>query len=419
MNLKRITVMLALFGSMWYGGFAQATLDGCLEKARDNYPLIKRYRLIEQAKNYSLSNASKAYLPQLQVNIKASYQSGVVELPLDISDLTLPALRKDQYMAVAEAKQLLWDGGTVSAQKRIVKAHADVEKGQVDVDLYAVDERVLELYFGILLLDAQLEQNTLLSEELDRNYGQVAEFLENGIAGQSDLDAVRVEQLKVKHARIGLSAARDAYVEMLSLMTGDRLTGLDFLKPPAVYPNVTPATGRPEFGLFDAQNRLLDARKSGIGAAYMPRIGLFIQGGAGRPALNMLSNAFEPFYVGGISLIWNFGALYTRRNDLQAIENDRQGIDVQRSLLLYNIHLSGNRENAEVRKLREQVKGDEAIVILQESIRRATEAQFSDGMAMVNDLLREVSKEDAARHTKAAHEIELLRALYRLKHLGF
>lgn len=75
--------------------------------------------LIDQTERYSLSNVGKAWLPQLSVSGKASYQSDVTKLPLDgdkISSLLpgfeIPSLSKDQYQVVAQVDQTIWDGGS-------------------------------------------------------------------------------------------------------------------------------------------------------------------------------------------------------------------------------------------------------------------------------------------------------------------
>ncbi|MDR2691225.1 MAG: TolC family protein [Dysgonamonadaceae bacterium] len=413
--MRHLIILLVLFAAFVSDAFPQLTIEECLEKARNNYPLIRKYSLIEQAKHYSLSNAQKAYLPQLQVSAKASYQSSAVEIPIEIPGLDIPALHKDQYMAVAEANQLLWDGGGIRSQKRIIEARSEVEKKQVEVELYAIKEQVNQLFFGILLFNAKLEQNRVLTGELERNHVKVAGYMENGIANAADLDAVKVEQLNVKQARIQLLATRAAYVDMLALMTGETLDGVSFVKPAVVLPDVPLLNSRPELQLFDAQNNLFDSQKNLIRSGYMPRLGLFVQGGVGRPALNMLSNAFEPFYIGGVRLTWNFGSLYTQQNDLRKIEVDKHLVNTQRELFLYHIRLTESRENKDIKRIRDLMKDDDGIITLRENIRRAAEAKVSNGMMTVTDLLQEISREDAARHTKAAHEIELLMAIYQLK----
>lgn len=45
----------------------ELTLEECQQQAREHYPLIKRYGLIEKTKEYNISNANKGYLPQLSL----------------------------------------------------------------------------------------------------------------------------------------------------------------------------------------------------------------------------------------------------------------------------------------------------------------------------------------------------------------
>jgi outer membrane protein TolC len=412
-HMKKIAHLIIFLLGFVPVAFSQLSIDACQEKARANYPVIKRYGLIEQSKEYNLSNASKGYLPQFQVNARATYQSDVVKLPIDIPGIDIPTLPKDQYQATIEAGQTLWDGGIIRSQKKIVQANAEVEKQQLEVEIYALEERVNQLFFGILLFDAQLEQNRILQEELARNYAAIAGCVEHGIANPADLDAVKVEQLNATQVRTQLQSTRTAYVEMLAIMIGETIdAGSTLAKPEAV---IHPALllNRPELQLFEAQNQLLDSQKDLIKSGYMPRLGLFLQGGIGRPGLNMLSREFEPFYIGGIKLSWNFGALYTQKNDLRKTEVNKLTVDTQKDLFLYNIRLAEIRENRDIQRIRDLMKYDDEIIALRENIRRSAEAKAANGTITVTDLMREVTQENIARQIKAAHEIDLLIVIYK------
>ena len=61
--------------------YAQPSLEECKEMARNHYPAIRQYDLISQAQDYSLSNASKAWLPQVSLSAQATYQSDVARWP--------------------------------------------------------------------------------------------------------------------------------------------------------------------------------------------------------------------------------------------------------------------------------------------------------------------------------------------------
>src|ERR1035437_6959044 len=124
--MKQLILNFLLLICLPIGAFGQSiTLDECQTKAKANYPLVKQYGLIEQTAQYNISNANKGYLPQLSFSAKATYQSDVTQIPASLgtvlSNLThqpfsFPALAKDQYQAVLEASQVIWDGGVISSQ---------------------------------------------------------------------------------------------------------------------------------------------------------------------------------------------------------------------------------------------------------------------------------------------------------------
>jgi outer membrane protein TolC len=416
----RMAGLSAFIISFGCTAFAQLSIDDCQTKARENYPLIRKYDLIKQSKEYNLDNASKACLPQFQLNAKATYQSEVTSIPLSIPGIEIPGLKKEQYQAVVEASQILWDGGAIRSQKKMTEAGSEVEAQQVGVELYTLKERINQLFFGILLFDAQLGQNQILTDELQRNYSTITGYFEYGIANQADLDAVKVEQINAKQIRTQLLSMRSAYIEMLAVMTGEELNENATLEKPDVNRLnenriLSSENNRPELQLFEAQNSLFDSQKSLIRSAYMPKIGLFLQGGVGRPGLNMLSNAIEPFYIGGIRLSWNFGALYTQKNDLRKIETSKNSVNVQKEVFLYNLNLTATRENQEIKRLKEIMKQDDEIIVLRENIRKSAEAKTANGTLIVTELMREIGRESLARQTKATHEIDLLIAIFKLK----
>ena len=109
---------------------AQITLVQCYEAARNNYPLVRQYGLIDQTEGYNLSNASKGWLPQLAVNARANYQSEVTTMPFDadrmaavIPGFSIKTMSKDQYQLTAELTQAIWDGGTIASVKNIASSY--------------------------------------------------------------------------------------------------------------------------------------------------------------------------------------------------------------------------------------------------------------------------------------------------------
>lgn len=168
--------------------------------AHANYPQIRQYGLIEQTERYNLSNAAKGWMPQLSVNAKATYQSDVTKLPFDADKLSaiipgieIPTLSKDQYQVVAEVNQTIWDGGVIRSTRQLTEAQATADREQLNSDLYTLNDRVNQLYFGCLLQDELIRQNGLLQKELQINIDRISAMMENGVANQSDRESMEVE----------------------------------------------------------------------------------------------------------------------------------------------------------------------------------------------------------------------------------
>lgn len=414
--MKRIVLFLSFSLVAILMSAQQITLEDCQRKTQANYPLVRQYDLIEQTKEFNLANASKGYLPQFALSAKATYQSAVTKLPIQIPGVDIKSLPKDQYQVMLEFRQTIWDGGAIRSQKEMVKAASDVDREKLNVDMYALNERVNQVYFGILLLDEQLVQNDLLQEELARSLKQVSAYMENGIASQADIDAVKVEQLNTKQKRVELAATRQAYLDMLSLLVGEEIAPVtQLLKPEDTLPPVLD-NNRPELLWFEAQRGRLQVQQESLKNRYMPNFGLFVQGAYGNPGLNMLKDEFTPFYVAGVRMSWNFGSLYTLRNDRKLIDTGRRQLESSREVFLFNTRLQATQQNGAVMSMRRQMVDDEEIIRLRTNIRKAAEAKVANGTLTVTEMLREITAESLARQTKAVHEIQLLMNIYQLKY---
>ena len=420
MRIKTITLFLALVS--YAPCFAQLSIEACYEKARANYPLIKQYGLIEKTKEYNLSNAAKGYLPQVTFSAQATYQSDVTEIPIDLDAIGLtgveiPSVSQDQYKMELALSQTLWDGGAIRSERKTLRTQAEVDQRDMDVSMYAINERVNQLYFGVLLAEAQLEQNKVLQAELRRSCEQVSSYIKNGIANQSDLDAIQVDLLKAKQTEAQFEHTKRAYREMLSRLIGEEIgEETRLVKPEAVRP-LTKENNRPELGLYQAQIQNLEAQDSRITAGIMPKLGLFVTGGYGKPGLDMFEDNFKAYYLAGVRLSWNLGSLYTRKNDRRKIQTGIRSIETQRETFLFNTSLDVAQRNATIDKYIDQLKYDDEIIALRGSVKRASEAKMANGTLSGTDLTRDIHAEQSAIQDKILHEMELLQAIYNLKYV--
>lgn len=413
--MKKIYVIV-LFVMFSLSLLSQVRLDDCLKQTRENYPLVMQYELLDRSVGYSVQNVSRNYLPQLTVSGKASYQSEATKFPFELPGYGRFELPKDQYQVVAEVQQVIWDGGGTKAAKDLYVANNEQAKQQLNTSIYALNERVQQIFFGILMLDCQIEQNRILRENLQRNLSAVEACLNNGTARQADVDAVRVEILNAEQQEVKMKYSRKSYVEMLSLFTGTQYSDdTDFEVPDEAERPVLAVNNRPELLLFSARENTLSVKDKSVYSGFMPRLGIFLQGGYGNPGLDMFKDEFRPFYVAGLRFSWSFGKLYTLRNDRRDIATQRMLIDAERNTFLLNTRIQAVGEDRNIDALREQIAKDEEIVRLRTRIREAAEAENRNGTMSVTDMLTEINREYVALITLECRKIEMIMAIYKLK----
>lgn len=400
------------------------TLEACQQLACDHYPEIRQYDLIRQSEQYDLSNAARSWLPQVSFSAQATWQNRVPEFPsalsgmLDQAGVSLRGLDKDQYKVALEVNQTIWDGGQSQADRRVIEATADEYRQATEVDLYAVKGRVNDLYFGILLLEERLGQTDLTIALLQSNLDKVRSLVTNGVAMQTDADAVEAELLSVQQQRVQIEASRESYRRMLELFIGQRLA--ERLERPELVEAVSGESARPELAWIDAQQERLAAQELSVKSATRPRFGVFAQGYYGYPGLDyfagMVSTDWTWNALIGVKMSWNFGAYYTKKNRLSNLRVAKQQLDIQRDVFLFNTDLQVAEEQGNISRLRRALADDDRIVALRRSVREAAESKLRNGVIDTNDLLRKITDEASARSARSLREVELLKAIYELKY---
>ena len=389
------------------------TISACYRLARQNYPLIKQRDLINKTKDYTVSNASKGYLPALSINGQATYQSAVTNFPFKLPGLTFPQYSRDQYKMYGELDQVIYDGGAIKNQKETAEANQVIQQQSLEVQLYALYDRVNQLFFGALMVNEQLKLNDLLRQDIQNGVDKEKAMLANGVAYRSSVDELSAQLLQAEQSRDELKATQKAYLDMLSLFINSKLDENTLLeKPVEVQPDAAQNISRPELQSFDYQKKTFDLQDKLLTTQLLPKLGLFAQGGYGRPGLNFLNNNFSWYYIGGLKLSWNLGSLYTLKNQKQLLNIDKQSLDVQKETFLFNTSITQKQQNEDIEKYNALVKKDDAIIELRESVKKAASAQLENGVLSAHDYINEVNAEDQARQNRTLHQMQLLQAEY-------
>jgi outer membrane protein TolC len=323
--------------------------------------------------------------------------------------LGVEPLSKDQYNISTEVIQPLTDLKTISHRKRIIEQNGRVEQLNLKVELYQIRQRVSDLFFGILLYEKQLEQTLLTRKNIELGLGSAKSAVKYGTMLRSQVDILEAEMLSIDQRIISIRDSKESFMEILSRFTGVDLDENTRLMVPESF-NLDTTVNRPELMLFDAQLESQRLQSELIGIKNIPNLSLFIQGGFGRPALNFLSNDFDPYYLGGLRLSWNISNFYTSNRQKEIFAINEQIIGNKRETFLFNTDLLMVHQNSSISRLQDLIEKDKEIIGLRQRVSESSQNQLSNGVISANDYKQVVIDEDQARQTMAIHQIELLKA---------
>ena len=327
---RYLIIMVSFFVGVSIGTDAQnttITLKYCQDEALANYPLAKDKALMQVALELKIASVQTGLLPQVSLNGQATYQSDAINISLPTqAGLKTMSSAKDQYKATLDINQMVYDGGTNKYQRKLEESSAAADVQQVEVDIYKIREQVNNAYFLLLSLQENRKLlNTTLSDIQERK-GVVASSVQNGALTPTDLDVLEAERLKVEQQLAEIDISKKSTINILSILISKPVSDSAKFELPVVYVKDTTLLGRPEYKLFELQTKRLDDSKQLTGSLLMPKVNAFVQGGYGRPGLNMLSTNFETYYMFGANFKWTLW-------DWSKNRKDRQVLDVQKKMV--------------------------------------------------------------------------------------
>lgn len=401
---------------------AQITLPQCQEKARRHYPAIAQYDLVEKTREFSLFNASSTWFPKILVGAQATWQNAVASLPEALTGMMasqgmdIPGIRKDQYQLSLQIDQPLWDGGQSKARRELADAQSIEQIRQVDVEMYSLEERINELYFGILMFDSGINSSEIMINLLKGNWEQAKALVRGGLALQSDADVLEAELLGAEQSLKALYSGRNAYMKVLELFIGEAAEG-GLVRPGMPQQRESP---RAEIQLIEAKINTLKAQENLLKSSLIPTFGVFAQSWYGYPGLDMFQSMTSGRWrwnaIFGVKMSWNVSALFTHTNSLRQIQAARSLSEVQKDVFNFNTSLQGISLDADMERLENTAADDQRIIELRRNVRMAAESKYRNGTITATDLLKAIADETAARISAESHALELLKKAYESQH---
>lgn len=423
--MRKYLIALFLCLTAWTGADAVTTIDECVALATENYPLVRKHDLLSATCAVELSDINRGWLPRIGVYGQGTAQNAVPSFPEALSGIMEQmgygprGLGKLQYQAGIDISQTIWDGGTSRARHEAERARNEVQQRSLDVELYAVRQRVEDLYFAILLTEEQIAQSLNTIALLESNLGRLRSMLANGTATQSDVDMVEAQALQTSQNITRARSAVSGYRRVLGLFTGKDLDDENLVVPSADIPLAT-TSARPEIELFRSREASSRATERLGDTSLMPKISLFGKAYYGYPGYDyfksMMNRDLSLNLMAGVKVSWQIDSFYTRANTRRRTMIADMETDADRETFLFNSRMQTASINETIDGLREVIRNDARISELRANVRKAAESQLANGIIDTTALLSKITDENNALLTARLHEIQLIQEIYRLKY---
>lgn len=393
------------------------TLNQCQAWARENHPALKQLELYQQIMSLKSENNATSYLPQLNLNGQATYQSDVTKIAISLPNMNIPTVNKDQYKVYLDLKQTIWDGGLSKAREMINQAENAGNLQQTEVELYQLKERVNQFFCTSFLIQENLKILAKKAETLSERKKILQSAVVNGMVLASELDQLQAEIIKTSQLILELNSNLETVRYALAILTGKSADQFRNLVLADEQQKSLLNIIRPELDLFARQTELLSANSELLKKQRNPKMFGFGQAGYGRPGLNMLSTKFDTYYMVGIGFSWNVLDWKTTLRQQQVLKLQQDLIQTKQKSFVQNIELATSQQEKQITQYTELLKSDQELIEVRERITKTSASKLENGAITTADYIQDLNAETTARLMLETHRIQLREAMIRLENI--
>lgn len=405
--MKKLSVLLLLLISCMTSAQEILSLKECYDLAEENYPLASQISLLEEKTARELKVIRKDYLPKIDLNAKATYQSDVTEIPIDFGGQSFESVDKDQYRASLDVEQLIFNGGKINTRSKLKELELQSQAQEVRVSLYQIMKRINSYYFGILQLQEQMALLNSKQDVLSERVEELQSRVKYGTALPASENVLKAEILKVKQQQDEVQSQLHTALKSLSRYIARPVNPSTVLELPVQEIFIQDEGSRPETELFNLIENELNQSKKLLSKNLYPNIYGFAQGGYGKPGYNFLDNSFQDFYTVGIKLNWNVFDWGKIKEQKKSLDISKELIDAERETFNFNNNIELEEADRNIIKIQNMLVKDREIIELREGIVEAANSQLNNGIITPSEYLTEFNNLYEAKINQQLHEIDL------------
>ncbi len=379
----------------------------CINAASEKFHIDKSFEYADNEIDLQKLNLKSNFYPQLKLEGLATYQSTAIEIDIPIPGIEMPEVPLDQYKCYVELNQLVYDGGITNTMGDLLELQHNEQFAKSKIQRFEIENNVAKIYFIALLLDKQSQilenQLTNLKEQL-----KIVEIsIKNQVLTPVNRDILKSEILKLEQKRDENQIMKMSAYSILSEYTGlsfDEKTKLTF---PSFSIVEIDTNSSPRIDMLDVQSQKIDVLNNQVVCSRRPQVYAFLQGGYGKPGLNMLSNDFNPYFYGGVKFSWKIYDWNNSVRNQKINELKNQQIQIEKQNIEISLNIQKENLSAQIKSLENALIKDDEIIELQQKILKIYDSQLENGIITTSDYIIELNKLTQAQLTKELHLIQI------------
>ncbi|WP_291861092.1 TolC family protein [Marinilabilia sp.] len=388
------------------------TLFDCLDKAEQNFPLLKGKEVLLSSSDLNIQNLKNKWLPRMEATGQSSWQSDVPSVNMDVQvpGFSVPQAPKDQYKVAIDVSQILYDGGKTRKRIDVEQIAGNIETQSIEVQMLDVSKRVAELFFSILMLEEQKQQISHKLKVLESRISELDALLANGAVSESATKKLEAEYFEVQQQLISVETSEETLLANLASFLGELVKSASGLIKPSAGELLIPEP-RPEYSLFALQKKRLEQMTELQQRNRWPVLAAFGQGGYGNPGYNMLKDEFDTFYMMGLRLKWTPWDWNETKRAKKVMENQMRLVDIEEETFRVNQYRAVNQLDGELSRFQQLIELDRKIVELRQGIEENSALLLKNGSITTSEYLDDLDLHISALINKDLHQLGYLQGM--------
>lgn len=415
MTKKQFLLILVLFALVpLYGQpLAGLSLDDAYKIMEERYPALKDGNLLNEIYQNESAQLDKSRLPSLALKADGRLQSESTSLGAEAGSqlpiqIELPLYSARSYL---ELSYNVLDGGQTAARQKLTDAQLQIDQQKLEVDRYALRERIDVIFINVMLLREQIKLFDYSFQDLDVRRERLAAALDAGTVLESALTQIDIKLLELRSQKENLDFRLKGLLTTLEdILDIELADDAELQFPVFTSPTQVPSIDRPEREIFSLQKEAIWANSDLIQSAKKPRLSAFAQGGVGYPnPLNLFDTNVSPYGLIGFQFSWRLTDWGKSKLQKEVLGLQARRINHAEETFLFNLDSREAAYLAEVERLQGQLIRDQEIAILQARVLEQMAAQLDEGVITSSEYILQVNAELRSRQNRAIHEAELIK----------